>query len=271
MIKLFTMVKNEKDILKDWIVYHGSLFGFENLYVIDNYSTDGTYEELLLFKNINIIRKRNYNKKGKYITQLIAEKCEIDDFAYPIDIDEFIVYYNKDNKNISVDKNEIISYFNSLPDRRVYKTNYIQTQITVINGYTRAAAEVEFGIYNDYGENAKSFIKKKLFNECIIDHGNHISCSDYYLTNLCLVHYHCRNIEQMKQKIYNNVSGLGYPVNDLSSLKNIINKNPSCIGNHHIKHQINVLENTYIFPFADYHESFIDLSLLKNRIIGGYF
>lgn len=269
-IKLFTMVKNEKDIIRDWIIYHGSMFGFENLYIIDNYSTDSTYEELLLFPHVNVVRKNNYNKKGKYITQLIKENCEPDDFAYPIDIDEFIVYYDKKQKSISVDKTKLISYFESLPDHRVYKTNYIQSQITVKNGYKRSAAETDYGIYDDYGENAKSFIKKKMFNKSI-DHGNHISCSEYYLTNLCLVHYHCRNVEQMKEKIFNNVSGLGYPVTDLKSLKNILKKTPSCVGNHHIKNQINILENKYVFPFADYHKSFIDLSELKNRIITGYF
>jgi hypothetical protein len=43
-IKLFTMVKDEIDIIRDWIIYHGCMFGWDSIYVIDNFSTDGTYE-----------------------------------------------------------------------------------------------------------------------------------------------------------------------------------------------------------------------------------
>ena len=51
-IKLFTMVKDEVDIVEDWLKYHGSIFGYQNLYVIDNFSTDGTYEILLKYHNL---------------------------------------------------------------------------------------------------------------------------------------------------------------------------------------------------------------------------
>ena len=51
MVKIFTMVKGESDIVEDWVLYHGSIFGYKNIYVIDNYSRDGTYEILLKLKN----------------------------------------------------------------------------------------------------------------------------------------------------------------------------------------------------------------------------
>ena len=34
-IKLFTMVKNEDDIVEQWIQYHGKLFGYNNLSIVD--------------------------------------------------------------------------------------------------------------------------------------------------------------------------------------------------------------------------------------------
>ena len=43
-ITIGTMVKNEDDIVALWIEYYGELFGYENLYIIDNYSDDLTYE-----------------------------------------------------------------------------------------------------------------------------------------------------------------------------------------------------------------------------------
>ena len=45
-VKLFTMVKDEVDIIEYWIMYHGKLFGYENLFIVDNMSTDGTFEKI---------------------------------------------------------------------------------------------------------------------------------------------------------------------------------------------------------------------------------
>ena len=38
-----TMVKDEVDIVEHWINYHGKLFGYENLFIVDNMSSDGTH------------------------------------------------------------------------------------------------------------------------------------------------------------------------------------------------------------------------------------
>ena len=65
-MKVFTMVKDEVDIVEDWVLCHGTLFGVINLYVIDNYSVDGTFQTLLNLKNkynINVTRVDNYKKK----------------------------------------------------------------------------------------------------------------------------------------------------------------------------------------------------------------
>ena len=58
------MVKDEGDIIRDWIVYHGSMFGYSNLFVIDNLSTDGTYEILNEYKDaIHLFQLPHYEKK----------------------------------------------------------------------------------------------------------------------------------------------------------------------------------------------------------------
>ena len=56
IIKLFTMVKDEIDIVEDWLKYHGTLFGYQNLHVIDNMSEDGTFEKL-----------KEYQSKGVFL------------------------------------------------------------------------------------------------------------------------------------------------------------------------------------------------------------
>jgi hypothetical protein len=87
---------------------------------------------------------------------------------------------------------------------------------------------------------AKSFFNKRTWiGE--IDHGNHYKTSEYFLTDLCLVHYHCRNLEQMKQKVINNVIGLGYDATSLDNLQ----ENITSHGNHHVKHMIRILNNEF--------------------------
>ena len=267
MVKIFTIVKDEADIVRDWVIYHGCMFGWNNIFVIDNYSTDGTWEILNDFSTlIKLYREPDYKQKGVYMTNLINQHCN-NEIAFPIDIDEFIVYY--DNNQISIDKELLNNYFNNLPIVRVYKANYINPYITDPNGYQRSTIEASHGSYFDMGDIAKSFVHTMHF-KTQIDHGNHIMCNDYHLTKICLVHYHFRNLEQMKKKIINNVTGLGYDFN-LDYLRNLINTRPNCDGNHHVRSAIQVLENTYIFPTRPIDEHAIDLNVLKNRIADGFF
>jgi hypothetical protein len=265
MVKIFTMVKDEVDIIDDWLKYHGSLFGYENLYIIDNYSTDGTYEILQKYSNIIYVRREyNYKKKGKYMKNLIKKYCK-NEIAFPIDIDEFIVLY--ENNNIIVNKDIINNYINNLPKHSIYKCNYIYSIITGDNpnGYDRAIVECKNGIYQNLENYSKSFINPNLFDG-EIDHGNHIPSDKYFLTDICLVHYHCRNLNQMKQKVLNNILGLGYK-NDINLLKEELNINNNCAGNHHVKNQINILENNYTLQIFPVEGNYINLSLLGERMI----
>jgi hypothetical protein len=274
MVKIFTMVKDEVDIIRDWVIYHGCLFGWCNIYVIDNYSTDGTYEVLQEFKDlINIIQKPDYKLKGVYMTELMKKYSMGDDkIFFPIDIDEFIVYLEPNSKKITFDKNLIHKYIQNLPPSKVYKTNYLLSILDNNLGYERAQSVIDYALYQNYGNMAKSFFNTLYFNE-IIDHGNHYPCNDYHMTNLVLVHYHFRNIEQIKKKTLNNIIGLGYNP-DLQNLINIINHNPNCNGNHHIKRYIEILENRYTLfhcnnPNDDNNN--INITPLKQRIIDGFY
>lgn len=250
-VLVMTMVKDECDIIDDWVIYYGNLFGYENLYIIDNYSSDGTWELLNKYKvnkRINLLRKKNYRDKGNYMKEIANSYGNNYDFVYPVDIDEFVVFYNKQENRIIVDKNIILGYLvNLIPKSKVLKTNYIYNTIINPNGYNNAVSECEYGDYKDYGNFAKTFFSKNSFDKMTIDHGNHVPYQAWASTDLCLIHYHVRNLEQIKKKIINNVVGLGYK-NDLTELKNIIYSNPNCAGNHHVNALIQILEGKYRFP-----------------------
>ncbi|NBQ68858.1 MAG: glycosyltransferase family 2 protein [Nitrosomonadaceae bacterium] len=244
-VKLFTMVKDEADIVREWILYHGNLFGYEHLYIVDNGSTDGTLEIIQSFAQtgIHIFHEADYRKKGDVMTALIREHSPRG-IAYPIDIDEFVVHYDKATKTVSADKETIMKYLYSLPISTVYKTNYILSCVETSSGYVNAVLEANTGYYLDYGTMAKSFFTASLFTGTV-DHGNHYPFESFIMTDLCLVHYHCRNRTQMHTKILNNVSGLGYDTKDLQSLKNLPK---DCQGFHHVESLIAILEGSYQFP-----------------------
>ena len=270
MVKIITMVKNEVDIVSDWILYHGYLFGFQNIFVIDNYSNDGTYEELLKFKDlINVSRETTYTKKGEYMRSYINKYCDEGEIAFPIDIDEFIVYFNYNTNKISIDKNIISTYINNLPPHYVYKMNYIWSKftcndiITHPNGFIHAPVESKYGYLAEFNIFSKGFINTKL-NHDYIDMGNHFLTNNHYKTDLCLIHFHCRNLDQMKNKILNNILGLGYK-NELTFLETLT-KNNNTKGIHHVHNQIAVLKNEYVFNPSSNDNSDIDLTIFNNQI-----
>jgi hypothetical protein len=266
-MKIFTMVKGEVDIVEDWVIYHGNLFGYSNIYVIDNYSFDGTYQVLVELKNkynINITRLKDYSKKGEYMTMLLRNICR-NELAFPIDIDEFIVYYDRQSNTISCDKNVIFNYLRSLPLLPYYKMNYIMSKLDKNDGCDRAAINTKYGCYSDTGSAAKTFFNSRLFKDKI-DHGNHYTKNSYLLTKICLVHFHIRNTEQIKKKAYNNVVGLGHNPFDINRLKQTLICNPVTMGHHHIQYQIKILNNEFKLTKEPILDTDISLEPLGNMI-----
>jgi hypothetical protein len=240
------MVKGEVDIVEDWVLYHGQIFGFRNIYVIDNMSLDGTYESLLMLKKkygINVTRLPDYTKKGEYMTMLLRSISN-NELVFPIDIDEFIVYYDKKTNTINCNNNGILNYIKKLPALPIYKMNYINVKTFNPEGYARATVEAKNGYYSDYKTMAKSFFHSGLFKG-VIDHGNHYNTNNYLPTKLCLVHFHQRNLDQIKKKVYNNVRGLGYSPFNLNSLLSLKSKGSDVIGFHHIDKQIKIITKTF--------------------------
>ena len=274
-IKLYTMVKDEDDIIEDWIKYHSYLFGINNLYIVDNFSKDNTYKILLEYekKGLNLFRHDNYAFKGEIMSNLIKNTQA--DFYFPIDIDEFIVLYDKDiiyrnllqniysNKDsdncffsickpeITTDKHNIINYFNNIKQEYyhniIYKCEYIYPKICKLDS-NRPCIDFKYG--NDpqnYGTHAKVFLNN-LTKNIKLDHGNHYPTNKFIHTNIYLLHYHNRgNLNQIKKKTINNLVGLGYDItNSEENITNLKKKISRKIpGNHHIKTLISIYDNKY--------------------------
>ena len=225
-----TMVKNEDDIIRDWLNYYGTIFGFDNLYIIDNYSTDTTFQicEEYISKGIHLEQKPDYKLKGHYMTYY---KNTINcDFFIPVDIDEFIVY--KEDCDIN-----ILQYLQNLHTTNVmFKMNFIvPIQTTTDTSLTRFS----HGTISDRKDMAKTFFQNiGNYKSLNIDHGNHMASNNYFVSDLYLIHFHKRSDEQHKKKIIANITGLGYKM-DITELKKL----GCCDGWHHVNMCIYMLEH----------------------------
>ncbi|GBR71328.1 glycosyltransferase family 2 protein [Gluconobacter kanchanaburiensis] len=101
-VRCIMMQKNEATLLEPWILWHAAIFGFTNLTVIDNGSTDPAVLELqdqYERKGVQIVRDHashsDFLNKGNVIAGIIRQwdaenAC---DFAVPLDCDEFLTVF----------------------------------------------------------------------------------------------------------------------------------------------------------------------------------
>ena len=126
------MQKDETFLLRPWLAYHGYLFGFENLFVLDNGSTDpavlATLDEFA-DKGVKINRdhptREDYLSKGELIGAAIqALDAKRDhDFMIPLDCDEFILL--RTEADIVCDREPILTYLAGLTgEKRVLRVPY---------------------------------------------------------------------------------------------------------------------------------------------------
>ena len=243
-IIISTMVKDEDDIIEIWINYHGNMFGFDNLYIYDNYSSDNTFKicEKYRDKGVKLFRARKYKWKGYYMTKVMKENnCDI---FFPLDVDEFITLYDKNKKLINC--KDIVNYVNNLsnlfPDKTFLKCNYLIPLVTInnedsINKFTNAF------LNERHGDLRKTIILKNesIDKNFVLDHGNHLPNVDFSICDICYIHFHFRSNEQTLKKVFNNIKGLGYKT-DLESLKEYA-KDQNSMGVHHINKLIKYLTN----------------------------
>jgi len=199
----------------------------------------------------------------------IDRYCGMGEIAFPMDIDEFIVHFNYDTNQLSSDKEIILNYINNLPPYNVYKMNYIMSIYTINDieqhpdGFINATSESKYGQLCEFNVFSKGFINTNL-NKHYIDMGNHFLTYDYYKTNLCLIHFHCRNLNQIKKKVLNNILGLGYE-NNLEYLIEL-NKKDDVKGIHHVNNQIAILTNNFKMEISHNDIQYIDLVPFNNCI-----
>ena len=121
-VKCVTMQKDEVDLLGPWLRYHGHMFGFENLVVIDNGSTiPSVLETLATYEKVGTIIYRqfstpeHYHQKGPItadVIRVLDNQCDYD-FVIPLDCDEFLALWLING--VTCDRRLIHEYLEALP------------------------------------------------------------------------------------------------------------------------------------------------------------
>ena len=97
LAKVFVMTRDEYDLIEDFLLYHGNIFGFHNLVVIDNNSKDPrvlqVYEKYRR-RGVTILSEPNYKAGGQgqaFTKHMLAhqDQCQ---FLIGLDTDEFMVF-----------------------------------------------------------------------------------------------------------------------------------------------------------------------------------
>ena len=203
VVKCVTMQKDETLLLEAWFRYYGHLFGFENLAVIDNGSTDpGVLAMLARFERVGcqILRGldtvEDFYAKGAHFRNLLTHWDGLSpyDFALPVDADEFLALFTPDG--LTCGREAIHAYLDTLIG-------------------TRQALSFELSLFNSLGkpdcfavqDYRKSFLPARSVAE--IDRGLHSARSrhaeGFRQTDLTYLHFHNKPfatlLRQARQKL----------------------------------------------------------------------
>lgn len=104
-VKCITMQRDETQLLAAWLRHHGTLFGFDNLVVFDNGSTERAVVQTLKQAEGAGVDVRwthrdphDLERRGSHLHNLMRGWQEADaayDFAIPLDCDEFLVTWSR--------------------------------------------------------------------------------------------------------------------------------------------------------------------------------
>jgi hypothetical protein len=191
------MQKDEAILLAPWLTYHGHLFGHENLYVIDNGSTDpGVLETLRRFEAMGVhvdyshATRDDYLNKGDVVGAAIRalDAQGHYDFFFPTDCDEFII--KQVDGGFSCDRDTIHGYLDTLRD----EPQTLRMRYQLDNHPLLADCYVHAG-------SSKTFFARDCFGWT--DHGHHCDGSrkaaGSRFTALLHAHFHHMPFERLRQ------------------------------------------------------------------------
>jgi hypothetical protein len=209
LAKVFTVTKNEYDLIEDFIHYYGILFGYDNVVVIDNGSTDARVLDVYARstpKGVTVVTRAGYRgaQQGDHFTEIMSLYKESAEFLIGLDTDCFFCVRD------SCDPAVIRAYLSSLPrtyDIFAMKTflmsvvdprspNYVDRKLvrpTDCTTFVRRSGYANVSIPHVFYR-AESFVRTSVGNHS----GVSLTNRQMYCPEIAYVHYH----ETGRQRLY---------------------------------------------------------------------
>lgn len=209
VIKIIMMTMDEWPLLKSWVLYHGYLLGFENLYIIDA-STDPRCISFLRYSKdilgVNVIfSNANLNQLEGLITNIANSIGGSSDAILKMDTDEFLVINDEGESELTTNFEDYLSDFsdNQHHDLRMISNKYV-SYLQSSQPTSQICAEDIYATPDRFplqpftlaSKNFKSvYDSKKIFSHLAnINLGGH-NIDSNVPTKLSVVHFHGRCIE----------------------------------------------------------------------------
>lgn len=265
---IFTMTRNEDHLIEDFIIYHGTLFGWHNIVIIDNCSDDEKVHAI--YKKyqtepygITVVTEPNYTGEGQgqAFTKHMAIRRDSENptqFLIGLDSDEFLFYKPDLDANVTCCPENIYAYLRKLlasgDDGETYfqiphnydvvldtgSKHYLNQQIE------RPATMMQHFLKKRCARRANSVDKKFYRSDAFIltKNGNHMgqvsagNCDAAMDTELGVLHfYHTGNRRQI-QRAQCVCLGYGYTSLNRSIQQQIRDLHPyqnHCAGYHKVR------------------------------------
>ncbi len=236
----FAFAYNEELLLRDWILHHGTIFGFENLYIIDNGSNDSSPHVLREFRErgVQTYEYPFFEERSQYLSKLMTQ-CKLRyEFLIPLDIDEFVAHRAGTNgaTSYSFDSFTIRGAMNNLP-RTSHIIEFTQNVISVERqfDYSEPLIEITEFFEKSSKEWNKVFFRAELFSKA--DAGNHggtlaNGTRTKSSSPLCLFHFHYLGANETSRRASHFCLARGYPLENDFELAKLCR--PDVAGHHRI-------------------------------------
>jgi hypothetical protein len=256
--KIFTVTKDEYDLIEDFINYHSYIFGVQNIYIIDNGSTNqkvlDVYDKFIA-KGGTVYKHLDYanNGQGEAFTKYMNMHKDECKFLIGLDTDEFI-YLN--NVNTPCNRNTILEYLENLPKDvtmfqiSTYLISVVDTDnINYINNKIEYPAKYLNYFINQDEHVYKYFYRSNTFISTSV--GNHTGVTlnqKKMICNLGYYHFNYTGARRFYERSYSIMLGYTY-FNDNDTIENKINILQSGnlhYGSHRVKICLYYLLKKYI-------------------------